>query len=326
MGSKISKNISAKSGKLKDSGNLKKTKKNEFNQEQTAKTRVNRAKKMVLRKPNKEIMQATERLKKIRSDINEPVRLQKALAMAGVASRRSAEELIAAGLVEVNGKVASLGSKVIPTDEVKVKGKIVRLVWQNKLPRIILYYKQEGEIVTRKDPQGRVSVFDRLQQTANSRWVAIGRLDINTAGLLIFTTSGEMANRFAHPSFAIDREYRVRISGELTDEQMRQLTTDGIKLDDGIAKAARITAYDSDGKNHRYDIVVQEGRNREVRRIFEYFGFQISKLTRVRFGPIGIPPRLKRGQFYELNEVEVAYVMKEMGMDIPKMNYRRNKK
>lgn len=286
-----------------------------------AKPRTERAKKMVLRRPNKEILAKSERLRDIRSDVSalEPVRLQKILAASGAGSRRAVEELIAAGQVTVNGKVAALGAKVTPGDEVTVKGTAVKLIWPDRLPRILLYYKQEGEIVSRDDPHGRVTVFERLPQTASSRWVVIGRLDINTAGLLIFTTSGELANRFAHPSFTIDREYTVRVAGELSDAQMAQLTGEGIMLDDGIARAARIVAHESEGKSRRYDIVVQEGRNREVRRIFEYFGLTVSKLTRIRFGPVGIPPRLKRGQFYELNELEVAYVMKEVGMEVPKM-------
>ncbi|MBO7381538.1 MAG: pseudouridine synthase, partial [Neisseriaceae bacterium] len=233
------------------------------------------------------------------------------------------EELIASGVVKINGKVAQLGDRVLPKDEITVKDKTVKPVWQDRLPRIVLYYKQEGEIVSRNDPQGRLSVFDRLPQVSGSLWVAIGRLDINTAGLLIFTTSGELANRFAHPSYAIDREYRVRVNGELTEQQIKQLTTDGIQLEDGIARAARLIEYDNEGKNRRYDIVVQEGRNREVRRIFEHFGLTVTKLTRIRFGVIGIPPRLKRGQCYELNEVETAFVMKEMGMDTPKMKRKK---
>ena len=284
---------------------------------------ANKAKKMTLRRPNKEILHKSEKLREIRSEIVKPVRLQKALSSAGLGSRRHCEELIAAGVVKINGKVAQLGDRVLPADEISVKDKAVKPVWQDRLPRIVLYYKQEGEIVSRNDPQGRLSVFDRLPQVSGSLWVAIGRLDINTAGLLIFTTSGELANRFAHPSYAIDREYRVRVNGELTEQQIKQLTTDGIQLEDGIARAARLIEYDNEGKNRRYDIVVQEGRNREVRRIFEHFGLTVTKLTRIRFGVIGIPPRLKRGQFYELNEVETAFVMKEMGMETPKMKRKR---
>ena len=287
------------------------------------KKKTNKAKKMTLRRPNKDILQKSEKLREIRSEIIEPVRLQKALASAGLGSRRHCEELIASGVVKINDKIAQLGDKVLPADKITVKDKAVKPIWQDRLPRIVLYYKQEGEIVSRNDPQGRLSVFDRLPQVSGSLWVAIGRLDINTAGLLIFTTSGELANRFAHPSYAIDREYRVKVNGELTPEQIKQLTTNGIQLEDGKARAARLIEYDNEGKNRRYDIVVQEGRNREVRRIFEHFGLTVTKLTRIRFGVIGIPPRLKRGQFYELNEVETAFVMKEMGLEVPKMKRKR---
>ncbi|MBR7003165.1 MAG: rRNA pseudouridine synthase, partial [Neisseriaceae bacterium] len=244
-----------------------------------AKKSAKKAKKMTLRRPNKEILHKSEKLREIRSEIEKPVRLQKALSSAGLGSRRHCEELIAADVVKINGKVAQLGDKVLPADEITVKDKAVKPVWQDRLPRIVLYYKQEGEIVSRNDPQGRLSVFDRLPQVSGSLWVAIGRLDINTAGLLIFTTSGELANRFAHPSYAIDREYRVRVNGELTEQQIKQLITDGIPLGDGVAKAARLIEYDNEGKNRRYDIVVQEGRNREVRRIFEHFGLTVTKLT-----------------------------------------------
>lgn len=308
----------------KPSGSLKKAD-TAPQENRTGKTRTpaGRARHMALRPVNKDIAQKNERLREIRSDTArlEAVRLQKALAMSGVASRRAADEMIAAGEVAVNGKTAGPGSKVAPGDSVTVRGRAVKIIWPDRLPRIILYYKQEGEIVSRSDPQGRVTVFDRLPQVAGSRWVVIGRLDANTTGLLIFTTSGELANRFAHPRFAIDREYSVRVPGVLSDGQMRQLTEEGIELEDGNARAVRIRehAADSDSKNRWYDIVVQEGRNREVRRIFEYFGLTVSKLVRIRFGPVGIPPRLKRGQFYELNEVETAYVLKEMGMPLPQM-------
>ena len=146
------------------------------------------------------------------------------------------EEWISNGWVTVNGRVAQLGEKVTPDDHVTVKGSIIKLKWADRLPRIILYYKQEGEIVSRDDPQGRVSIFDRLPQAASSRWVAIGRLDINTSGLLILTTSGELVQRFAHPSFEVEREYAVRVLGGLTTEQMRSLTEEGVMLEDGLAK------------------------------------------------------------------------------------------
>lgn len=283
------------------------------------KPRVAKAKKLVVRQPNQKIMERARDLKEKRFDLErvEPVRLQKALAASGVGSRREMEEWITQGWVTVNGKVATLGEKVSPDDQVLVKGNVIKLKWADRLPRVILYYKQEGEIVSRDDPQGRVSIFDRLPQAASSRWVAIGRLDINTSGLLILTTSGELVQRFAHPSFEVEREYAVRTLGELTSEQMRMLTEEGVMLEDGLAKVERIFEQGGEGANKWYKVVIKEGRNREVRRIFESQGLTVSRLVRVGFGPIGLPNRLKRGQFYELNPAEVANIMRWADLPVP---------
>ena len=287
--------------------------------EKAPKTRVARAKKLAVRPANQKVQSQVRRLQEQRSDLSgiEPVRLQKALAASGVGSRREMEEWIQNGWVTVNGKVAQLGDKVQPEDQVLVKGSVIKLKWPDRLPRIILYYKQEGEIVSRDDPQGRVSIFDRLPQAASSRWVAIGRLDINTSGLLILTTSGELANRFAHPSFEVEREYAVRVLGELDMDKMRLLTSEGVMLEDGLARVERIHSQGGEGVNKWYNVVLKEGRNREVRRIFEHFGLTVSRLVRTGFGPIGVPNRLKRGQFYELNAAEVASVMKWADLPLP---------
>lgn len=287
--------------------------------EKAPKTRVARAKKLAVRPANQKVQSQVRRLQEQRSDLSgiEPVRLQKALAASGVGSRREMEEWIQNGWVTVNGKVAQLGDKVQPEDQVLVKGSVIKLKWPDRLPRIILYYKQEGEIVSRDDPQGRVSIFDRLPQAASSRWVAIGRLDINTSGLLILTTSGELANRFAHPSFEVEREYAVRVLGELGMDEMRLLTSEGVMLEDGLARVERIHSQGGEGANKWYNVVLKEGRNREVRRIFEHFGLTVSRLVRTGFGPIGLPNRLKRGQFYELNAAEVASVMKWADLPLP---------
>lgn len=276
---------------------------------------VPRARKLAVRNPNQTIVERNQRLRKMRIEPDRilPVRLQKALSQSGVGSRREMEEWIAAGLVTVNGKVASLGDRVSPSDRVTVKGGPIRLKWADRLPRIILYHKVEGEMVTRDDPQGRPTVFERLPQTRSSRWVAVGRLDINTSGLLILTTSGELANRLMHPSFNVEREYAVRVLGELTDKEKKQLCGE-VTLEDGPAGFERIADQGGEGVNHWYRVILKEGRNREVRRLFEYVGRQVSRLMRVRFGNIALPPRLKRGQFYELNEVEVASVMKWSGL------------
>ena len=287
--------------------------------EKAPKTRVARAKKLAVRPANQKVQSQVRRLQEQRSDLSgiEPVRLQKALAASGVGSRREMEEWIQNGWVTVNGKVAQLGDKVQPEDQVLVKGSVIKLKWPDRLPRIILYYKQEGEIVSRDDPQGRVSIFDRLPQAASSRWVAIGRLDINTSGLLILTTSGELTNRFAHPSFEVEREYAVRVLGELGMDEMRLLTSEGVMLEDGLARVERIHSQGGEGANKWYNVVLKEGRNREVRRIFEHFGLTVSRLVRTGFGPIGLPNRLKRGQFYELNAAEVASVMKWADLPLP---------
>ncbi|MGL6071895.1 pseudouridine synthase [Craterilacuibacter sp.] len=279
--------------------------------------KVPRAKKLALRAPAQAIVEKSQRLRETRVDLDkiEPVRLQKALAASGAGSRREVEEMIAAGLILVNNKVAALGDRVGPQDRVVVKGNQVKLKWADRLPRIIMYHKQEGEIVTRDDPEGRVTVFDRLPQAKSSRWVAIGRLDVNTSGLLLVTTSGELANRMMHPSFEVEREYSVRVLGELTPEIMKAMTED-VELEDGTARFERVYQLGGreDGANHWVNVVIKEGRNREVRRMFEHFKLTVSRLIRIRFGSIGLPGRLKRGQFYELNEAEVAGVMKWSGL------------
>lgn len=283
------------------------------------KQRAAKAKKLVVRNPNRKILERSQDLKDRRMDLSraEPVRLQKALSASGVGSRREMEEWIANGWVTVNGKTAGLGDKVLPEDQVVVKGSVIKLKWADRLPRIILYYKQEGEIVSRDDPQGRVSIFDRLPQAASSRWVAIGRLDINTSGLLILTTSGELVQRFAHPSFEVEREYAVRTLGGLTAEQMKTLAEEGVMLEDGLARVERIQEQGGEGVNKWYNVVIKEGRNREVRRIFESQGLTVSRLVRIGFGPIGLPNRLKRGQFYELNPAEVANIMRWADLPVP---------
>lgn len=282
---------------------------------------VGKATKLALRGQGVAAKAQQNRLRVRRDDLSdiEPVRLQKAMSASGIGSRRESEELIEAGLVMINGKKAELGNRVSPGDRVTVKGKAVHLIWQDRLPRILIYHKQEGEIVSRDDPEKRVSVFDRLPQAKSSRWVTIGRLDVNTSGLLILTTHGGLAHRFAHPSFEVDREYAVRLLGKLTEEQRKALL-EGVLLDDGPARFDTLTEEEheeSSGANHWYRVGIREGRNREVRRIFESMGLTVSRLIRVRFGPIGLPARLKRGQFYELNEIEVANIMKWAGLNLP---------
>ena len=244
-------------------------------------------------------------------------RLHKLLALAGLGSRRDMEKLIESGRVTVNGVIAQLGAAVIDTDTVRVDSRPVRLSFEPELPQILIYHKPEGEIVSADDPEGRASVFDKLPRVKGAKWIAIGRLDINTSGLLIFTTSGELANRFMHPRYEVEREYAVRIFGELSEGQMLQLTQ-GIELEDGPAAFDVISPQGGEGANHWYQVILREGRNREVRRLFEAFQLPVSRLMRVRFGPVNLPPRVKRGQMLKLEPKEVIGILEWAGLEAPK--------
>ncbi|ROH88415.1 pseudouridine synthase [Pseudomethylobacillus aquaticus] len=244
-------------------------------------------------------------------------RLHKLLALSGRGSRRDMEELIANGRVTVNGQVAQVGAGVWPGDVVRVDDRPVFLQFEPELPKVLIYHKPDGEIVSADDPEGRASVFDKLPRVKNAKWIAVGRLDINTSGLLIFTTSGELANHFMHPRFEVEREYAVRVFGELTDEQMLQLKS-GIELEDGPANFDHIQATGGEGANHWYQVILREGRNREVRRLFEAFQLPVSRLMRVRFGPINLPSRLKRGMMLALEPKEVLNLLEWAGIAAPK--------
>jgi 23S rRNA pseudouridine2605 synthase len=238
------------------------------------------------------------------------IKLQKALADAGHGSRREIEEWIAAGRVTVNGETAHIGQRIGPDDKVRVNGRLVQLkAGGTRLPRVLLYHKPEGEIVSRDDPEGRPTVFEKLPRINNGRWIAIGRLDFNSCGLMLFTSSGELANRMMHPSYELEREYAVRVLGEPSMEAIQQLTT-GIELEDGLAKFNRIWDAGGEGANHWYNVTISEGRNREVRRMFEAVGLQVSRLMRVRYGPVPLPPGLKRGMWRELEPENVATLTK----------------
>lgn len=240
-------------------------------------------------------------------------RLHKALATAGLGSRRDMEQLIMEGRVSVNGLPAKVGDKVKPGDLVKVNGKLVRLNWKIQQPRVLIYHKPEGEIVSRDDPEGRPSVFDNLPPMRGGRWITVGRLDFNTEGLLIFTTDGELANRLSHPRYEVEREYAVRLLGALDAEKMDALLN-GVELEDGVAKVESIVPAGGEGVNQWYRLVIREGRNREVRRLMEHLGLTVSRLIRVRFGPIAMPPRLKRGMKEELTEEEIGTLMRWCGL------------
>jgi len=243
-------------------------------------------------------------------------RLHKMLAQAGLGSRREMEELIRAGKVTVNGLVAEIGAQVEETDLVKVNGRAVRFRMASALPKILLYHKPEGEIVSRDDPEQRETVFDVLPQVRGGKWIAVGRLDFNTGGLLIFTTSGELANRLMHPRFEVEREYAIRVRGELTQDQLRQLKQ-GVEMEDGPAHFDSLVDQGGEGSNHWYRGVLKEGRNREVRRMFETLGLTVSRLIRVRFGMLSLPPRVKRGRWLELEPEQVSAVLNWAGVVLP---------
>ena len=243
----------------------------------------------------------------------ETQKLQKVLAQTGIGSRRKMEELIEQGLIKVNGQVATLGMRVSSVDRVEFGRRRVD-VSGGEITRVILYHKPEGEIVSRDDPKERQNVFSNLPKPKNAKWIAIGRLDFNTSGLLIFTTSGELANRMMHPSFDTEREYSVRIFGQLTSDQMNLLLA-GVELSDGHGQFEVCEAIGGEGRNRWYSVIVKEGRNRLVRRMFESLGYQVSRLIRIRFGGIILPPRLTRGKWLELKIGEVTQLEEQCGIE-----------
>lgn len=257
-----------------------------------------------------------------RRALAEPQRLQKILALSGLGSRRDMEALIEAGRVSVNGQVASLGSTVNGDEVIRVDGRPVRLQTEPQLPKVLLYHKQEGEIVSADDPKKRDSVFEKLPRVRGAKWVSVGRLDINTSGLLIFTTSGELANRLMHPRYEVEREYAVRVMGQLSEGQVLQLTN-GIELEDGVANFDAIQDKGGEGSNHWYQVILREGRNREVRRLFEAVGLMVSRLMRVRFGPVTLPSRLKRGQMLALQDKEVRQLLEWAELPVPRAPQRQ---
>jgi len=250
------------------------------------------------------------------ADDEDTVKLHKVLADVGMGSRRDMEDLIIQGRVSVNGLPAHIGQRIGPTDQVRINGKPVHRKIQTKPPRVIMYHKPAGEIVSQSDPEGRPTVFDRLPKPRQGRWIAVGRLDFNTEGLLLFTTSGELANRLMHPRYGVEREYAVRILGELSQENTAQLKS-GITLDDGQAKFLRLAMGGGDGANRWYHVALSEGRNREVRRMFEAVGHTVSRLIRTRYGIFLLPPRLRRGKWEEIEAGGIYNLMKSAGLKMP---------
>lgn len=247
-------------------------------------------------------------------------KLQKVLARCGLGSRREMEREIAAGRVKVNDVIAKLGDRVDADDRIEYQGKKVDHASARENLRVLLYNKPEGEICTRDDPEGRRTVFESLPRLSSGRWVQIGRLDINTSGLLLFTNDGELANKLMHPSSNIDREYLVRIRGNVTEDMLKNLVN-GVELEDGFAQFTDIVESPNNEESHQHKwfyCVVMEGRNREVRRLWESQGLQVSRLKRVRFGNTFIPSHVRVGQWIELGQRECAELCEAAGFERPK--------
>jgi len=247
-------------------------------------------------------------------------KLQKVMAQFGLGSRRDMELLIASGRVTVNGATAQIGACVGSHDQIKIVGRVIYVKSATRLPRVLLYHKPEGEIVSRDDPRGRSSVFECLPVIIGAKWLSIGRLDFNTCGLFIFIISGELANCMMHPRLEIECEYAVRVMGQLQLQYLIRLTQ-GIELEDGVARCESVELRGGEGANQWCHVVLKEGRNRIVRRIFEKLGFTVSRLMRVRFGIIGLPLRLKRGQYYEFSADEMQRLLDWLDA-APRLSFR----
>lgn len=232
-------------------------------------------------------------------------KLQKALASAGLGSRREMERWIESGFIKVNDQVVPLGIRVTAQDKIKVKGKLIRNpLAKTRQTRVIIYHKPQGVLCTKSDPEGRKTVFDELKKLDPNRWILVGRLDMNTSGLLLLTNNGELANRLMHPSYEIEREYAIRVNAELTEQQQSQLLK-GVELEDGMAAFGSLLSAGGDGMNRWYHATLKEGRNREVRRMIEHLGLQVSRLIRVRFGNLELPRYLRRGHYKDLSSEDV---------------------
>lgn len=239
-------------------------------------------------------------------------KLQKVLANNGLGSRREMERWIEDGRVKVNGKLATLGDRVLTHDKLAVDGHDIARAKEKSPCRVLMYNKPEGELCARVDPEGRPTVFERLPKLEGERWITVGRLDINTSGLLLFTNDGELANRLMHPSHEVEREYAVRVYGEVTPKMLRDLSQ-GVKLEDGMAKFNHIHVRpgDPESLNHWFNVTLSEGRNREVRRLWESQGVQVSRLIRVRYGNLELFKRLPQGAWVEL-DIEKVNALRKM--------------
>ena len=252
-------------------------------------------------------------------------KLHKVLADAGLGSRRDMEQLILEGRISVNGEPAHLGQRVLPSDVVRINGRIIKRevasTGSKRAPRVLVYNKPTGQIVSQDDPQGRSTVFEHLPKISHGRWIAVGRLDFNTEGLLLFTTSGDLANRLMHPRYSIERQYAVRAVGQMTDEALESVTT-GIELEDGPASFTSVVDKGGEGANRWYLVTINEGRNREVRRMFAAVGLTVSRLIRVRYGAVQLPKSLERGKTLELKADWVSAWMADLHMDSKESSFK----
>ena len=240
-------------------------------------------------------------------------KIQKVLARAGYGSRREIEGWIEAGRIKVNRQLAKLGDRIGPDDRVSLDGKPLTRLHHAPRRRVIAYHKPIGEVCTRQDPEGRPTIFQHLPRIKNSRWITVGRLDINTVGLILLTTDGELANRLMHPSSQIEREYAVRVLGEATDEKLQQLQQ-GVMLEDGMAHFDRILDSGGEGANHWFHVMLKEGRNREVRRLWEAVGLKVNRLIRIRFGNIELGRKLRPGKWRDLEADEMQTLLQHVGL------------
>ena len=251
-------------------------------------------------------------------------KLHKVLANAGFGSRREIEGWISAGRISVNGEIAKLGIRVSEQDKIIVDGKPFQFPAHTQKTRVIMYHKPVGEICTRDDPDGRKTIFENLPSMQRGRWIAVGRLDINTSGLLLLTTNGELANRLMHPSSEIEREYAVRILGEVSKETLQALRQ-GVMLDDGKASFDAIQDAGGEGANHWYHVILREGRNREVRRLWEAVGCKVSRLSRVRYGPVQLSRDVKQGKWQDLPPRQIEKLAKTVKLNLKLEQIYQNK-